>query len=84
MGGEAPLEEGTVILLPGESHGQRSLVGYCPWGQKESDMTEQVNSICVLMHLYIYKYAFPSVPTSYLQHVGLLKLTLFIINYSEL
>ena len=26
---------------PGESHGQRSLAGYSPWGSKESDMTEQ-------------------------------------------
>ena len=26
-------------LLPGESHGQRSLVGYSPWGHKESDVT---------------------------------------------
>ena len=25
---------------PGESHGQRSLVGYSPWGHKESDRTE--------------------------------------------
>ena len=25
---------------PGESHGQRSVVGYSPWGCKESDMTE--------------------------------------------
>ena len=30
----------TPILLPGESHGGRSLVGYSPWGRKESDMTE--------------------------------------------
>ena len=30
----------TPIFLPGESHGQRSLVGYSPWGCKESDMTE--------------------------------------------
>ena len=30
----------TSLLLPGESHGQRSLVGYSPWGCKESDMTE--------------------------------------------
>ena len=29
--------------LPGESHGQRSLVGYSPWGHKESDMTEQLS-----------------------------------------
>ena len=30
----------TPVLLPGESHGQRSLVGYSPWGHKESDTTE--------------------------------------------
>ena len=28
------------VFLPGESHGQRSLVGYGPQGHKESDMTE--------------------------------------------
>ena len=28
------------VFLPGESHGQRSLAGYSPWGCKESDMTE--------------------------------------------
>ena len=28
--------------LAGESHGQRSLVGYSPWGHEESDTTEQV------------------------------------------
>ena len=38
-----PLEEGmaiTPVFLPGESQGQRSLVGYSPWGRKESDTTE--------------------------------------------
>ena len=30
----------TPALLPGKFHGQRSLVGYSPWGGKESDMTE--------------------------------------------
>ena len=30
----------TPVFLPRESHGQRSLVGYSPWGHKESDMTE--------------------------------------------
>ena len=30
----------TRILLPGKSHGQRSLVGCSPWGLEESDMTE--------------------------------------------
>ena len=32
----------TAVLLPGESHGQRSLVGNSPWGRKESDMTERL------------------------------------------
>ena len=30
----------TPVFLPEESHGWRSLVGYIPWGRKESDMTE--------------------------------------------
>ena len=30
----------TPVSLPGESHGQRSLVTYSPWGHKESDTTE--------------------------------------------
>ena len=33
-------QQHTPVFLPGESHGQRSLVGYSPWGYKESDMTE--------------------------------------------
>ena len=28
------------VFLPGESNGQRSLMGYSPWGHKESDTTE--------------------------------------------
>ena len=31
----------TPVFLPGESHGQRSLMGYSPWGCKELDTTEQ-------------------------------------------
>ena len=30
----------TPVFLPGESHGQKSLVGYSPWNCEESDMTE--------------------------------------------
>ena len=30
----------TPVFLPGESHRQRSLMGYSPWGYKESDKTE--------------------------------------------
>ena len=31
----------TPVFLPGESHEQRSLVGYSPWGHKKSNTTEQ-------------------------------------------
>ena len=43
LGREDPPEKGMPIhssILPGEFHGQRSLVGYSPWGHKESDTTE--------------------------------------------
>ena len=33
----------TPVLLPGESHGGRSLVGCSPWGRKTSDMPEQLH-----------------------------------------
>ena len=32
----------TPVFLPGESHGQRSLVGYSPWSHKEVDTTDQI------------------------------------------
>ena len=33
----------TPVLLPGKSHGQRSLVGCSPWGCEESDTTERLH-----------------------------------------
>ena len=33
-------KEMTPVLLPGKSHGRRSLVGYSPWGSKELGTTE--------------------------------------------
>ena len=35
--------QSTPALLPGKSHGRRSLIGYNPWGRKESDMTERLH-----------------------------------------
>jgi len=35
----------TPGLLPGKFHGWRSLVGYSPWGCKESDTTERLHFI---------------------------------------
>ena len=52
LGLEDPLEQlPTPVLLPGEFHGLRSLVGYSPWGHKESDMTEQLT----LSLIFIFK-----------------------------
>ena len=33
----------TPVLLPGKSHGRKSLVGCSPWGREESDMTERLH-----------------------------------------
>ena len=33
----------TLVLLPGKSHGWRSLEGYSPWSCKELDMTERLH-----------------------------------------
>ena len=30
------------VFLPGQSHGQRSLAGYSPWGHKEADTTDRL------------------------------------------
>ena len=35
----------TPVLLPGKSHGQRSLVGYSPWGRKEWSNFTSLSSV---------------------------------------
>ena len=35
-------QQPTLVFLPAEVHGQGSLVGYSPWGCKESDTTERL------------------------------------------
>ena len=41
----------TPVLLPGKSHGWRSLVGCSPWGLKESDTTERLLFHFSLSHI---------------------------------
>ena len=56
LGWEDPLEkerQSTPGLLPGKSHRQRSLVGYSPWGRKESDTTERLHFIRLLIGLIL-------------------------------
>ena len=52
--------QSTPVLLPGKSHGWRSMVGYSPWGHKELDMTER-------LHFYTYDEASRSLET-YIRH----------------
>ena len=50
---EDPVEKGmqtTPEFLPRQSHGQRSLAGYSPWTQKESDTTEHTHITTLIHH----------------------------------
>ena len=72
LGWEDPLErifwagvekQPTPVFLLGESHGQRSLVGYSSWSYKESDMTEHTHThthththrACLVDPLHLYQ-----------------------------
>ena len=43
----------TSVYLPGEFCGQRSLAGYSPWGHKESDTTELMNTFALSYSEYV-------------------------------
>ena len=73
----------TLVLLPGESHGGRSLVGYSLWGRKESDTIERLHfqlSLsqglhCSNLFLIIFLMSFSSVKNEDILHLlGLLML----------
>ena len=44
----------TPVLLPGKSHGWRNLVGYSPWGRKESDMTEWLHFLSFFLSFFLF------------------------------
>ena len=59
-----------LVVFPGKSHGQRSLVGYSPWDHKESDMTKHthlkegfssfsLSAITVISYAYVRLFIFP-------------------------
>ena len=61
LGQEDPLEKEmapTPGFLPGESHGQRSLVGYSPWSCKELVTTEHLFTYSLHTHLFYHLAAF--------------------------
>jgi len=45
----------TPVLLPGQSHGWRSLVGYSPRGHKESDTTKRLHFVQSLSHVWLFE-----------------------------
>ena len=45
--------QATPVFLPGQSHGQRSLVGYSPGVRKEWDMTEQRTRSLTVIGIYL-------------------------------
>ena len=52
---DLPLEKERAIhssILAGKSHGKRSLVGYNPWGHKESDTPYRLPTNVTKYHLY--------------------------------
>ena len=54
LGWEDPLKRAwqpTLEFFPGESCGQRSLVGYSPWGCKKLGMTEATEHACVIYQI---------------------------------
>ena len=63
----------TPVFLTGISHGQRSLVGYSPWGRKESDTTEQLTHTHTHTHMLHGQTGAPGIQrwrgwNSHLQH----------------
>ena len=64
----------TPAFLPGKFHGQRSLVGYSPWGRKESDTTELTCAHTHYLEALKSWFCYLSLPrlTRLLTHIGLL------------
>ena len=75
LGREDPLEKGksglpTPVLLPGESHGQRSLVGYSPRGRQELDTTERLTHIIIVHFISIITSAPPRITRHSIPEAG--------------
>ena len=58
----------TPDFLPGKSHGQRSLLGYSPWGHKEWDTTDHTSILSMLLLLFSCPIVSDSLRPHGLQH----------------
>ena len=76
LGWDDPLEKEMAShfgFLPGESHGQRSLAGYSPWGHKEQTWLSD-------QHFHFFIFYYTEIMNDIL--LFLLKYSLYIYNYS--
>ena len=46
----SPALHSTPVLLPGESHGQRSLAGHSPWGLSQTQLSDEHYPLLLLLH----------------------------------
>ena len=69
----------TLVFLPEKSHGQRSLMGYSPWGHKQSDTTERLTYTLTLYHVVERKHQTPNtliLPPTHLKHASFSNFTI--------
>ena len=60
----------TQVVLPGESHGQRSLMGYSWWSRRESDMAEATQFALMCFSLLSYGPKWTKFPITFLIQVA--------------
>ena len=68
----------TPVFMPGESHGQRSLAGYSPWGRTESDTTERLSTCRTILGCFMSVH--PSIQYRISEHGKDGKLLLLVID----
>ena len=57
--------------MPGEFHGWRSLVGYSPWGRKESDTTERLSVYLEQYNFELHGYSYiPILKNKYINQIS--------------
>ena len=73
----------TLVLLPGKSHGWRSLVGYSPWSHKESDMTERLHFTSMWAANHILIHSEPTVSSLFPNFINVPALRRNALNYTH-
>ena len=79
----------TPVLLPGKSHGWRSLVGYNLWGREETDTTEQLHFLLILncmscLYILEIKHLLVASFANIFSHSEIRLFILFIVSFTVL